>query len=505
MRKTIILPLLLSLAACGQSESDMLGAAREALAQQDLQTARIRLISAVKEDPRNAALLDLLAEVQLRLGDGTSARDTLNRLAAAGGKGLRFEQLTAEMLLLTGRPQDALKRLGQDSSPESLRIRAAALLALDDIERAVPLWEYGTARGVGRDGLRLAFDCGSYLAGSGDLAKARALHGQMTAADPEAFETRMLAARIALESGDAAGARDSYAIAIKAFPRRIEPICGQAEAYDMAGALKEGLDLLAEAEARMPGEPCVTEVRVSLLSQMGEWGKIRDLLQNSEANLNPASGLGMSYAEAVMRLGRPELARAMFNRALAISPQNPYARLMLSEAQLATGDAAAAYATVAPLARSVLAGEQELDLGRRAAAAAGSPDAAGYAARLANGSWKQVQTINAQGLAAVSRRDWPAAIAAWQQLGGADDAEIQRRLAYALHRAGRSPEAVIAADRVLVLQPENPDALYLAGLVRTEGGLDRERGVALLEQASQRQPSNWLFREALAKAKAAAG
>ena len=383
MRKTIILPLLLSLAACGQSESDMLGAAREALAQQDLQTARIRLISAVKEDPRNAALLDLLAEVQLRLGDGTSARDTLNRLAAAGGKGLRFEQLTAEMLLLTGRPQDALKRLGQDSSPESLRIGAAALLALDDIERAVPLWEYGTARGVGRDGLRLAFDCGSYLAGSGDLAKARALHGQMTAADPEAFETRMLAARIALESGDAAGARDSYAIAIKAFPRRIEPICGQAEAYDMAGALKEGLDLLAEAEARMPGEPCVTEVRVSLLSQMGEWGKIRDLLQNSEANLNPASGLGMSYAEAVMRLGRPELARAMFNRALAISPQNPYARLMLSEAQLATGDAAAAYATVAPLARSVLAGEQELDLGRRAAAAAGSPDAAGYAARLA--------------------------------------------------------------------------------------------------------------------------
>lgn len=167
MRKTIILPLLLGLAACGQGEADMLGAAREALAQQDLQTARIRLLSAVKADPRNAVLLDLLADVQLRLGDGTSARDTLNRLAAAGGKGLRFEQLTAEMLLLTGRPEDALKRLGQDDSPESLRIRAAALLALDDIEKAVPIWEYGTARGVTRDGLRLAYDYGSYLAGWG--------------------------------------------------------------------------------------------------------------------------------------------------------------------------------------------------------------------------------------------------------------------------------------------------------------------------------------------------
>lgn len=285
----------------------------------------------------------------------------------------------------------------------------------------------------------------------------------------------------------------------------MDPVCGLAEAHDLAGALKEGLAVLAEAEARMPGEPCATEARVSLLSQLGEWGKIRDLLQDDEANLDPASGLGMSYAEAVMRLGRPELARAMFNRALAIAPQNPYARLMLSEAQLATGDAAAAHATVAPLANSILAGEQELDLGRRAAAAAGYPDAAGYAARLASGSWKQVQAINAEGLAAVSRRDWSAAVSAWQRIGGTDDAEIQRRLAYALHRAGRSSEALAAADRMLALQPDNPDSLYLAGLVRTESGLDRVRGVALLEQASQRQPGNWRYREALAKAKTAAG
>ena len=96
-------------------------------------------------------------------------------------------------------------------------------------------------------------------------------------------------------------------------------------------------------------------------------------------------------------------------------------------------------------------------------------------------------------------------MAAWQRIGGADDAEIQRRLAYALHRAGRSTEALVAADRMLALQPDNPDSLYLAGLVRTESGLDRARGVALLEQASQRQPGNWLYREALAKAKAAAG
>lgn len=505
MRKTIFLPLLLSLAACGQSESDLLGAARQAVAQQDYNTARIRLVSALKADPANPLLLDLLADVQLRLGDGAGARTTLDRLAAAGGKGLRFDQLMAEMLVMTDKPEEALKRLGEDAAPESLRIRANALLSLDSTEKAVELWQAGTAQGITRDALRLAYDYGSYLANTGDIARARSLQAQMAAVDANAFETLMLAAEIARETDDAAGAAASYTQAMKAFPMRIEPVCGQADIYDMTGQLKDGLALLQQADARMPGQPCVVEARVSFLAQLGEWGKIRDMLQNFESDLDPASGIGMSYAEAVMRLGRPELARAMFNRALAEDPENPYARLMLGEAQLETGDAASAYATLAPMARSVLAGQRELQLGERAAKAAGSPDATAFAARLAAGSWKQAQAINAQGLAAVARQDWPAAISAWQRLAAPQDPEVQRRLAYALHRAGRSAEAIAAADQALALDPENADTLYTAGIVRTESKLDQARGLALLEQARQREPDNWKVRDALAKAKAAAG
>jgi Flp pilus assembly protein TadD len=54
----------------------------------------------------------------------------------------------------------------------------------------------------------------------------------------------------------------------------------------------------------------------------------------------------------LLRLGRAEQARAIYAKALLLSPQNPFARLMLAEAQLATGDAATAYATVKPLADS---------------------------------------------------------------------------------------------------------------------------------------------------------
>jgi Tfp pilus assembly protein PilF len=90
----------------------------------------------------------------------------------------------------------------------------------------------------------------------------------------------------------------------------------------------------------------------------------------------------MTYAEALLRLGHPEQARAMFAQALLLSPQNPYARLMLAEAQLAVGDAASALRTVRPLSDSVLAGPRELELALNAAKSAADPAAASIAARL---------------------------------------------------------------------------------------------------------------------------
>ena len=136
-------------------------------------------------------------------------RHCRDRLAAAGGKGLRFDQLMAEMLVMTDKPEEALKRLGEDAAPESLRIRANALLSLDSTEKAVELWQAGTAQVITRDALRLAYDYGSYLANAGDIARARSLQAQMAAVDANAFETLMLAAEIARETDDAAGAAAS--------------------------------------------------------------------------------------------------------------------------------------------------------------------------------------------------------------------------------------------------------------------------------------------------------
>jgi tetratricopeptide (TPR) repeat protein len=194
----------------------------------------------------------------------------------------------------------------------------------------------------------------------------------------------------------------------------------------------------------------------------------------------------------------------MFAKALLRSPQNPYVRIMLGEAELATGDGAGALRTIRPLADSALAGPRELDLAMRAGRAAHDPAGDAYAARLASPAFKASQAALGEAHAALARQDWAAAITAVQRVPGADsDAEAQKLLAFALGKAGRADEAIAHADRALELAPRNPDMLHLAGLVRLEAGRDREAMQRMLKQASEADPANRLFRAELVRSGAA--
>jgi tetratricopeptide (TPR) repeat protein len=193
-----------------------------------------------------------------------------------------------------------------------------------------------------------------------------------------------------------------------------------------------------------------------------------------EVDLDPRTPNGLTYAEALLRLGHPEQARVMFARALLLSPQNPYSRMMLAEAQLATGDPATALRTVRPLSDSRLAGPRELDLALRAARAAGDPAADTLAARMKSAQWQRIEA-GRDGQAALGRRDWAGAIAAYSALlGDGGDAEVLKRLALACER--RAPcEAIAYADRALLISPRDPDMLHMAGLARLNAGQEATR------------------------------
>ena len=477
--------------------------ARSAFAAEDFAAVRVEALAALDAGGENRDLLLMLAKAQLKLGDGDGAQGTLARLDDAGVHGAPIVRMKAEAALLRQQPQQALALLGNDPSPDAWRLRAAAHQDMDDATAALDAFRRGMAAGAD---MQLARDYARFLIAAQDYAGADTALGVMQRVAGGALDTLMLEGDLRLKEGQQDAARLAYDRAIKAFPKRVEPLLAQATLSDMRNRLDEAIALVARAAAIAAKDQRVVDLQVQLASEKGDWEKVRTILAPVEADLDPRSANGLSYGEALLRLGHPEQARAIFAQALLLSPQNPYSRMMLAQAQLATGDAANAYRTVRPLSDSVLAGPDELELAEKAAQAAGDPAAGALHARRVSRDLARLQALSQTGQAALSRRDWTAAIAAYSALpGGNDDAEVQKRLAFACTSAGRHDEAIVHADRALMILPRDADMLHIAGLARLNAGRDKDNALRLLKQASQSDPANRLFRADLARAGAGAG
>ncbi|MCC6925653.1 tetratricopeptide repeat protein [Novosphingobium sp.] len=500
MKRSIVLPLLLALAACSDDPAELIERARGEYAEQDFLAARNDLAAAQRAEPGNRDALVLLARAQLRLADGEGAQASIDQLKALGMKGPELVRMEAEALLCRNQPQQAIDLLGNDNAADAWRIRAAARIKLGDSAGALAAFEAGMAAG---GGYLITLDFGQYLLANGDVAGAAVQAQRLARYDADSLASLMLNAEVANRQGRAEAAHQAWARAAKLYPKRIEPLLADARAYDAQGKVEQAAKLVERAAELEPDNPDVFDLQVQLAGEMGEWDKVRTMLAPKEGELSPISAKGLSYAEALLRLGHPEQARAWFERAMLLSPNNPYSRLMAAEAQLATGDAAAAYRTIKPLADSLLAGPRELELAERAAREAGDPAAPALKARLQSAQLKQNQTLNQQGHAALARNDWNAAIAAFSQLAQqGEDAEVFKRLAFALSNVGRHDEAIGYADRALKLDPENPDMLHIAGLTRLNAGRDRPTVLRLLKAAADKDPNSVQFRGDLARAQA---
>lgn len=503
----VILPvvsLAFVLSGCGEGSVDRVARARAEIAGMELGAARIDLAAALDQNGENPELLAMLANVQLRLGDGDGAEATALRLERAGVSGPQLARIRAEAALLRGHPDDAIALLGADDSADAWRVRAAAKSALGDTAGALDALRRGAA--AGPDALLLLRDYARFLIDAQDLDGAALQVAALSRIKPDGFDALMLGADIAARRGRMADAHGTLEKVARLYPKVPDPWIARATVYDMQGKLDEAVAMTARAASIAPDDPRVVDLKVQFASMRGEWGKVREILAKQEATLDPVSANGLTYAEAMLRLGHPEQARLMFQRALTRSPNNPYSRLMLAQAQLATGDAAAAYATVRPLSDSVLAGPRELELAERAARAADSPDADGLRARLAAVKQSATQDLARKGQAAMDKEDWNGAMAAYGQLAqiGAD-AEVLKRLALASSHAGRTDAAIAAADQARTLRPDDPDTVYMAGYVRAAGGRDRALALSLLKQASDAEPANVLFKRSLARFSGARG
>lgn len=505
MKRALLIAALLATAACSRPDpAAQFAAARQAFAAEDYASARTGVLAALDSDGSNREMLLLLARTQLRLGDGDGAQAALSRLDDAGVQTAETVRMKAEAAILRGQPDAALTLLGQDRDPEAWRLRAAAHTAKDDSAAALDALRKGMATGGRNYALAHAF--AAFLIGAQDYAGAAKAVDTLRQLGPKRLDTLMTAGALASETGQLAEAKRQFAAAADAYPARVEPLTALASLADMEGQVDAAIALVARAAKISAAHPEVIDLTVQLASEKGDWETVRKTLVGQETTLDPRSANGMSYAEALLRLGHPEQARAMFAQGLLLSPQNPYSRMMLAEAQLAVGDAAGALRTVRPLSDSVLAGQRELDLALRAAKAANDPVAGALATRLASAQLKVNQQLANAAQAALNRQDWKAALAAYAQIPGHDnDAEVLRRMATAAARSGDADGGIRYADKALELAPRNADMLHAAALVRLEAGRDRDAMLRLMKEATRLDPANRLFRADLARAVAAAG
>lgn len=505
MKRAALLAALLLVSACSRADpAAQFAAAQQAYASEDYAAARAHVLGALDADGSNRDMLVLFARTQLKLGDGDGAQATLARLDEAGATSPELIRLKAEAAILRGQPQAALDLLGRDGTAEGWRLQAAAYNALDDGPAALE----ALRRGLAVDGRHYAllFDYARFLIAAQDFPAAARTIGTMREISPDRLDTLMIAGTLAAKQGQLDAAERSYTAAARKFPSRVEPLTALASLADMRGKIDVALALVARAAKIAPDHSEVTDLAVLLASEKGDWETVRKTLVSQELTLDPRSANGMTYAEALLRLGQPEHARAIFAEALLLSPQNPFARLMLAESQLAVGDAASALRTMRPLSDSVLAGERELDLAVRAAKAANDPVAVALLARLQSPALKANQQLVSAAQAALFRQDWQAALTAFGQIPGHEnDPEVLRRMALAASRTGQTDVALGYADRAIDLAPRNADMLHTAALVRLEAGRDRDQMLRLMKAASQLDPANRLFRADLARAVAASG
>lgn len=503
MRSHLALALLLALSACGESAEDRITRAQREIAGMEFTAAKVDLAAALAEKGDDPAILRLLASVQLRLGDGDGAAATAMRLERRGASSPEVALIRAEAALLRGNPDDALALLTNDSSGTAERVRAGALAAKGDNAGAFAALQRGAARGAEPLVLR---DYARFLLASQDLDGAARQVEALSRLEPMGFDALMLRADIAARRGRYAEAHDLLSKAAAKFPRIADPWLARANVYDVEGKLDDAMAMTARAAAIVPDDARIRDLQVQFAAMKGEWDKVRSLLAKQERDLDPVSANGLSYAEAMLRTGQPEQARAMFQRALTRSPNNPFARLMLAEAQLATGDALAAFSTIRPLAIATSAGPRELELAAKAAEAANLPEAGAIKARFASVRDGQAQKLANQGQAALARQDWNGAVAAYAELAQlGDDPQVLKRLALALSHAGNVGEAIKVADKARVMQPADPDTAYVAGFVRARAGRDMPVAITLLRQASEASPDNPVFRATLARYQARVG
>lgn len=498
----LIAPLLLALAlsACSPTADELSDQAAEAIAQHRFNEARLHLGSALAERPDDARLLEMMARLQLQLGDGIGAAASLDRLAATGAGLADMAELRGEAALLQGEFDAALAQVESVQTAEARRVQALALIGKGDLVAAEAAFVAGDS-GAG-DRARLLSDFALLRMQQGRLEEAKALADRALTEAPDGLDPLIASARVAQASRETARALEHFTRANTLWPDSAAALLGRIGLLGDLGRIAEARPLIEQAATALPENEDVIYLQARLAADDGNWTRSRDILQQIESS-NKA-GVQMLYARSLLELGLHEQARSRLSPLIRAMPQNLAVRRMMARAMMGSNDAAGAMALLEPMAQSVFAAPEDLALYAEASRQAGRSDALTTVLQDIPPA-ERIAAQVAQADAALREGKWRTAIEAYERLRawtGDRNVLVLNNLSYAKGRAGDTADAISLARKAQSLAPDNASVLDTLGWLLWESGEDRAEGLALLRRAAQAAPGDAAIREHRRRAEA---
>ena len=495
-----------ALAACSSGSDNPMQDAAAAIEQKDYRSARIHLMTALRENSADPETNYLYAKTLLELGDGVTAQAALKKLSGNPDYKEKIVPLQARVHIFLGEPEKALELVTNPAGEFAGQLYALKTLALIGLERKE---EAGAALEEGLQSVPKNAEL-RWIKGNRDLEVGNidaALQSARKALelDSNSAEALLLSGRIFL-----AKSKGEEALSYFAKVRKIRPDLTAAEF--LRGAVMKDLGKRDEARhcfktvlSEAPNHPWATFFMAEMDHEDGKSTEAFERLQASKANLNvvpPALRLGGILE---VQRGNHEQAINKLKRYLANNPGDAQPIMALAEAYASVGNEAEAFRTMGPLVRSVTAPVDALELGVELAKKVGDPVAAELSKRAAElkRDPKKNQLFEAEH--AIIGQEWAQAEKIYAGLLKEDS---QRKVMFLNNAAmvqlnlGKADQAIKLARQAHKMEPDNPLVQDTLGWILLQTRTDTGEALALIEQAAATMPNNgeihWHLANALA-------
>jgi len=354
-RMTLTLAVLLALAGCGADEAALLASARQQIAKNDLNAARLQLKTLLQDKPDSAEGRLLLGQVLHDAGDMAGAEIELRRAMEGGQSDSAVLPLLAEALLGQNKGRLLVEQYGKVQLPDA---RAAAALKTTLAKAEAADNDLAAAEATLAQALQAVPDHAPALlmrvrlaAAGGDLPAALRQLDALLAAAPDLAEGWALKGDLLLRSqpADAGAAATAWQKAVQLKPdlvgAHVALLNWQLRKPDIAAATQQWTALQKAA----PKHPQTLFYEAVLAEQRGDLPRARELCQLLLRNAPNNPQLLLLAGQTELKLGGLALAEAHFSKAASLVPKAAAPRRLLAQVQLRTGQTDKALATLRPL------------------------------------------------------------------------------------------------------------------------------------------------------------